>query len=392
MVKAKKSSREFLRGGRSSFTTRIKVKDEKQVKLDRKTMHLLHILKRVGGNISAERLSEILNDMPARTIRYRLAKLRKSGLLGTLFMQTHEVKFGLGDAIIIMDQGSKKRPIPDSLFSAFPTIYFVSPTFGKYSGYLVYTSYPFGDFSYIEKMIATFIESGLVEDYYVLNNIDIVSIEANLSQLDGGNDWKWDWEEWLIISKEQAESQEKIILDFDLNPEHESCDGKDIEILSHAKENAELTHKEIGELIGLTEQQVGKRMRALLDLGIIKGYRWLFRELEDTLYIFCAFELYEPNDPVLAYFVNLPFPKEIHAETQLKHLIRMKMSSLDFIGFLHGYSRFRHLLKESFIQTAHDLHYVAEVQEIFGLFDPETCEWNMPIEKYIEDFKHRLDA
>lgn len=57
---------------------------------------------------------------------------------------------------------------------------------------------------------------------------------------------------------------------------NQTIDDTDIRILQALLNNALLTHKEIGELVHLTGQAVGARVRKLQDLGVIDGYtlRW----------------------------------------------------------------------------------------------------------------------
>ena len=362
----------------------------KKTKLDKKTAELLALMKRMGGNLSAERLSEIM-DIPARTLRYRLAKLREGGHLGNLFTQTHEVKLGLDDSAIFMELGENYNPISVDLMAEFKGVYFMSPTYGKYNGYVIRISSPRNMPKYILKMMDALVDSKLVSKYFVFHNIDYISMAANLTDLDPQNNWKWDWNEWIQKSERQMTKGNQVKLDFDLSQELIDCDGKDLEVLTYTKENAELTHKEIGEKTNLSASQVGKRIRAFHEYGMVKGYRWLFPDSEDTLYILCYLELEEPNHPVLAYFINLPFAKEIQAETPTKLLIRMKMGPEDLVGFLHGYSKLRHHLKYSFLQTVHDYRYVNEVEEVYNLFNPKTCQWDIPIDKHIAAFKKHLN-
>lgn len=55
-----------------------------------------------------------------------------------------------------------------------------------------------------------------------------------------------------------------------------AIDDTDLKIVQALLGNALLTHKEIGEIVHLTGQAVGARVRKLQDLGVIEGYtlRW----------------------------------------------------------------------------------------------------------------------
>ncbi|MCC3376019.1 Lrp/AsnC family transcriptional regulator [Cohnella sp. REN36] len=55
-------------------------------------------------------------------------------------------------------------------------------------------------------------------------------------------------------------------------------DETDIRILTSLREDATRSHKEIGQLVHLTGQAVGARVRRLEDAGIIEGYAARIRE------------------------------------------------------------------------------------------------------------------
>lgn len=52
----------------------------------------------------------------------------------------------------------------------------------------------------------------------------------------------------------------------------QSIDEVDLRILDCLRENSARSHKEIGELVHLTGQAVGARVRKMEDMGIIEGY------------------------------------------------------------------------------------------------------------------------
>ncbi|WP_442603163.1 Lrp/AsnC family transcriptional regulator [Paenibacillus sp. KN14-4R] len=53
---------------------------------------------------------------------------------------------------------------------------------------------------------------------------------------------------------------------------HSTLDDVDFRILQHLQKDATLSHKEIGQLVHLTGQAVGARVRKLQENGIIEGY------------------------------------------------------------------------------------------------------------------------
>ncbi|ADO55114.1 Lrp/AsnC family transcriptional regulator [Paenibacillus polymyxa] len=65
-------------------------------------------------------------------------------------------------------------------------------------------------------------------------------------------------------------------------------DDTDLRILHHLIEDSSLTHKEIGQLVHLTGQAVGTRVRKMQDAGIIEGYtlRWNPEKIGQTIHAF----------------------------------------------------------------------------------------------------------
>ena len=55
--------------------------------------------------ISTEKISEVVN-IPARSIRYRLSKLKEKGLLRQKIPITHERRLGIGEKFIILSDTS----------------------------------------------------------------------------------------------------------------------------------------------------------------------------------------------------------------------------------------------------------------------------------------------
>ena len=68
----------------------------------------------------------------------------------------------------------------------------------------------------------------------------------------------------------------------------QGIDEIDLAILQALMRNALLTHKEIGEVVHLTGQAVGARVRKLQDLGVIEGYtlRWNPAKIGLTIHAF----------------------------------------------------------------------------------------------------------
>ncbi|MGY5852634.1 MAG: Lrp/AsnC family transcriptional regulator, partial [Candidatus Thorarchaeota archaeon] len=165
-------------------------------KLDKKDAEILTALDRMGGNVSAERLAEIL-DYPARTIRYRLSKLKDSGYLTTLLAMSHELQFGLGDAVVLLDTTDSKRDLTLSLLDSFPVFYYLSPSYGRYNGYLSHTAYIRDEYDEFNRIIDTLYDAKLITNHLFFDDADFIIFKADISQFSRDDRWRWNWKKWI---------------------------------------------------------------------------------------------------------------------------------------------------------------------------------------------------
>ena len=70
-------------------------------KLNDKDLTIIDALDKYGSKTSTKDLSKKIN-IPPRTIRYRLSKLRERGFLTPYHVLTHERKLGIGENIIVL--------------------------------------------------------------------------------------------------------------------------------------------------------------------------------------------------------------------------------------------------------------------------------------------------
>ena len=107
---------------------------------DEKDLRVMQELDKNGPKTSTEQLSEILN-IPPRTIRYRISRLKEKGIMKPYVITTHERKIGMGDNLILLNINHKKEDLLLKLINVIPYIYTYSSTYGKYNGYLMRSVY-----------------------------------------------------------------------------------------------------------------------------------------------------------------------------------------------------------------------------------------------------------
>ncbi|MCF2136226.1 MAG: AsnC family transcriptional regulator [Candidatus Thorarchaeota archaeon] len=355
--------------------------------LDDLDLQILSALDQLGGKASAELLAQILN-RSARTIRYRLSKLKEDGYLGFLYAQTHDRKLGLGDALICLDLAPSVANI-GSLFRDIPLFYIYGSTYGQYNGHLAHLTYPINEGDVPEKISRALLEQGLIKAYSIVEIMDIFFTSGQVERLDVHGGWKWDWHEWAAECDKVVEEKTSIDLNFEFHPTRAKFDAKDIAILSYLKVDAAKTLKELGTEIGLSQTQVNKRIKRMVNDGIIKGYKWTTEPQENPLSIYLFFETNGPSDPLLTCLVNLPFPKEMVAESPKSYVFRLILYASDLANFLRGLDKIRGEFKSYSIQIVHHFHSI-QMGRFFSYYNVDSNDWDVDIDEYfriIEDFR-----
>ncbi len=349
---------------------------------------LLDALTRFGGKVSATELGPVLG-FPGRTIRYRMKRLREKGYLGRLWPQTHDAKLGLGDAGIILDMAEKYKGLPREFLFCFPNFYANYATYGRYNGCLTAAGYPLGNPQMLDRILRAMKQMGIINDSYVFNTLDFISLAGDLSKYSPEAGWNWDWRDWVKESEKTLKIGERFPIEFDSNPTKFDYDHKDIEIIAEMKMyGGAITHKELSKKIDLSETQIGVRIRRLREANVLRGYMWLTEQTPMTVVLFCYLELDSSDHPALSCFLHLPFRKEIAMDSSDRFSVRLTMNSSDVVGYLKGFEMLRSHFRSYFVQTAVSIKVVpGGMHGFYHLHKESTGKWEMPVEEYIDNLE-----
>ncbi|MHA1908091.1 MAG: AsnC family transcriptional regulator [Candidatus Thorarchaeota archaeon] len=350
--------------------------------LDRKDLNILGALGRLGGKISAEELAEITEYAP-RTIRYRLKRLRDEGYLTHLYAMTHESKFGMGDAILVLEESNKSAGRLQEALQEIPWFYYQGATYGKYTGYMIHAMFARHEPDEITRVADTLKEVGLVDDYSFFINTDYESRRGDFRYFEFNKGWNWDWSQWIRESEGCMASGDSVDIHLDEEQAPLEFDKQDIELVSELKIESKRTLAEFGKKIGLSEGQVKRRITRMENERIIKGYRWILDKVEQPLYFYVFMEISENIDCVLSSFYRLPFPSEILMESRNRYVARIRLYGTEITGLLRGLTHMRKYLDTYYLQTVHD---IASSPTIFlsEYFDEKTGRFVYPVEETIE--------
>ncbi|MHA3962094.1 MAG: winged helix-turn-helix transcriptional regulator [Candidatus Thorarchaeota archaeon SMTZ1-45] len=348
---------------------------------------LLDALTRFGGKVTATELAQLLG-FPDRTIRYRLNRLKEKGYLDRIWTQTLDTKLGLGEVGIFLEMSNEYRSLPREFLFCFRNFYASYATYGRYNGYFIAGGYPIATPQIIERILRALTQMNIIRDFYRFYTLDFISLPADLSKYSPSAGWRWDWKEWVEQSEKTIKDGEPSGLEFNMNPGTMDYDHKDIAIIAELKAYDRITLKEISRNVGLSETQVGVRIRRLKEADVIRGSLWLIRPTPESVVLYTFVELNEPDDPALSCFRYLPFRKEIFIESPDKVGVRITMNSSDIVDYMRAFESLRSYFRSYFIQTAVNLQVApGGMHRFYHLHKESTGRWEMPVEEYIRNLE-----
>jgi DNA-binding Lrp family transcriptional regulator len=353
---------------------------------------LLNAITILGGKVTATELSQALG-FPARTIRYRIKRLRDKGRLDRVWPQTLDTKLGLGEAGIVLDMSEEYRALPREFLFCFPNFFAHYASYGRYNGYSVSGGYPIGAPQIIDRIVRAMKQMNIIKDAYIFNTLDFISLSADLSKYSPNAGWNWDWREWKEHSEKLIKIGEPSNLGFDLNPGTMDYDHKDIAIIAEMKmDGGDLTHRELSKRVGLSETQVGVRIQRLKDANVLRGYLWLTEKQPQTIVLYTYLEIDDPYDPVLSCFLHLPFRREIIMDSPGKYCVRLMSDTADVVNYLKGLEALRPHFRSYFVQFAVSISIIpGGMRDFYHLHNGSTDRWEMPVEEYIQNLEKFLE-
>jgi DNA-binding Lrp family transcriptional regulator len=342
----------------------------------------------VGPKVSTEEVYE-LTGIPSRTVRYRLKRLRETGVLSPTRVLAIERKMGLGENIFLVNTTPRGEKVIPDIFHAIDTIYHNSPTYGKFNGYLVYSLYSLSSPRITRRILEKIQEYNLITDFFIFDITDFDAKPGNYEFFNATLGWSWDWNNWRDQIPQTLKSKKKFKLPLDEVQTIVDFDTNDVLILKHMFDDGEITQKRLARLLSLSEAQVNKRIKRLENERIIKGYRSTLCATDDELNLICFIELESPDDRILSVFYQLPFNVTITMESRTRFAIQLALRANDLRGFLKGLDVLRPYLVSCFVQTVHDAKMSMDSHP-YDLYNEEENRWETPGSEYLQDIENVL--
>lgn len=351
--------------------------------LDEKDIEIISLLEVLGAKTSTEELSQKTGH-PARTVRYRLQKMRENNIFWPTRALTHERKLGLGESLLLLRVAPGRDKQIEELITKLDPLYFWSSTYGTYTGYVVNSLYSLTTPHVTRRIAEAFLERGLISDFFIFDITDWEHKLGDFSCLKPVEGWIYDWNQWYgIIEKNLRAKKKRIPTTCEETPSLVDFDNIDLDIIRALFDDGALTQKEIAQQLSLSEAIVAKKTRRLERERIIKGYLSVLRDWEKMIYFAFFFEIDESATNVVSSFYAHPFPGTIMMESKTRWCVRMDLPSKDLYGFLRGLDLMRPYFKSSVFQIIHTWNRVKEFHP-FDLFNRNTRTWETPVSNYLQ--------
>ncbi|MFX1537215.1 MAG: hypothetical protein ACFFDI_23660, partial [Promethearchaeota archaeon] len=315
-----------------------------------------------------------LLDIPARSIRFRLVKLREKGILHRRIAVTHERKLGLGEMVIYVEENPEKRKEFYKILNEQSVFSWHVPTTGRFNGYCLHTLYsldsPDLPFIYLKLLK----EKSIIKDYFSFITVDYQSPGWNFDFFNTEGEWTWDWRMWEEQIKKGVSPREQKKIVFDEKSERIDFDYMDIQILRALYAPELNTLKKMEKKLQLSESQIGRRIKSMEEKGIIRGYRTGFTPFKDLVTLSCFIKLKKNMEQVMYHLTQIPYPKSLAIESRDKVALGIPLPSKEVVGFLNGLYTLKPIIDSYFCQIWHT-NPIFNFQDAYGVYDKETNSW-----------------
>ncbi|NVM16154.1 MAG: winged helix-turn-helix transcriptional regulator [Candidatus Lokiarchaeota archaeon] len=354
-----------------------------------KDLDIINELDKFGSQLSATQISRNLN-IPARTIRYRLNKLKEKNLLNPAFVFMHERKLGLGEEILILEENHKSQSDILSILNSSPTFYWHAHTYGKYNGFLVHSIFDQSNPDANNRIISEMEKKNLVKDHEIFQMIDYYHKSMNYKKYMPSSGWLMNWDEWFdtidnqdVITKiKQTDlSKSSLLVDFDY---------KDIMLLQQLSIDGTSTLQQLGNILNLSKTQIRRRIINLKKKNIIKVVKPIFSPIpkDQMLYLYCFIETGKFKEEFINHIFQIPFSFMFIFESDNRFCIRLNISRGDMIFFINGFDLLKKYIESYFIQFIFENPNTRN-PEIYELYDKDRNKWEIDIDQLILKIKKK---
>jgi DNA-binding Lrp family transcriptional regulator len=345
-----------------------------KIDLDETDRKILKVIEEQGGNLPTAEFSKILN-IPARTIRYRINKMKEKKFILEPMVQTYERKLGMGEKLLILQSYPDKEELLSKILDASSIFYYFAPTYGRYDGFVVYTMYPLVRPNIIRDLAEELKALDVIRDYFIFDLVDYKRQPIQISSFIGESRFSWD--KWSEDAEKVMKSGCKLKVELEEFPSQVPFDYEDVKIITHMVENPTSTLKEIADHSSLSLAQVHKRVKRLEDTGIIRENKKCLHPFEDSIMIYAIFRSREKAKNILCAFSKLPFQMTFSIENSIQYMVMLSLPSSEVTQFLQRVTFLKRHSEEFFVQVVLEGTSKGFVH-LLKAYNEENDSWELP--------------
>ncbi|MFW9819433.1 MAG: winged helix-turn-helix transcriptional regulator [Candidatus Thorarchaeota archaeon] len=352
-----------------------------------KDLEIINELDKYGPQISTTRISRNLN-IPARTIRYRITKLKENKLLIPAFVFMHQRKLGLGEHILILEENHKFNSKIMSFLNSFPIFYWHAQTYGKFNGFLVHSIFDLSKPDSNIKIVSEMKNRNLIKDFHIFQIVDYHHKSMNYLKYKPKSGWIINWDDLFKNIDNQNEISKILNINLDKNFKLVDFDYKDILILQQLSIDGSITLQQLSHVLNLSKTQIRKRILNLKEKRIIKVFKPIFSPIpkDQMLYLYCFIDIGKFKDEIIKFIFQIPFSFMFIFESNNKFCIRLNISRKDMISFINGFSLLKKYIDSYFLQFIFE-NPTARNPELYELYNRDTKAWEIDIDGIISKIK-----
>jgi len=351
-----------------------------KIELDDIDKQILKAMEENGGDLSTRDISEKLK-VPARTIRYRINRMRENKLLLKPSIQTYERKLGMGESLLLLQSYPDKEELLSKILNEFSIFYYFAPTYGRFEGFMVYTMYPLVTPQIISQVADELKALEIVRDYFIFDLVDYTRQEVKISAFFSPDSWSWD--DWSNQAEGVMEKGCKLQLNLEEFPSQVPFDFEDVKIIKYMVENTEATLKEVADTTSLSLTQVHKRVKRLEDTGIMRGCGKCMSPFEEYMGITVFFNSREKAENILCAFSKFPFQMTFSLESSTHYMVTVGLPASEVNQFLQRTRFLKKYTNEFFVQVMLEGTSKGYVH-LLEAYNKKTESWELPQTKTLE--------
>ncbi|MFX1417512.1 MAG: winged helix-turn-helix transcriptional regulator [Promethearchaeota archaeon] len=352
-----------------------------------KDLDIINELDKFGPQIPTTQISRNLN-IPARTIRYRLAKLKEKKLLIPSFVFMHERRLGLGEEILLLEENQKFQSKILQIINSFPTFYWHAHTYGKFNGLLVHSLFNLSKPNTNSIIISEMIKKDLIKEYQIFQMVDYHHKSMNYKKYLPRTGWAMKSDDWF----KRIDNLDVIsdILETKLNESFNlvDFDYKDILILQQLSIDGSITLQQLGNILNLSKTQIRKRILSLKRKNIIKVIKPIFSPIpkDQMLYLYCFVEVGNLKKEFVENICQIPFSFMFIFESDSKYCIRLNISRKDMVAFMNSFELLKEYIDSYFMQFIFE-NPTARNPELYEFYNRHTKTWEIDTNEIISKIK-----